>query len=398
MILVLSLYTGYQIPRLSMIGALRWISYINPLLYAFDGLMTNEFHTLNGVCSTLVPSGPGYDGISLSNQVCTVVGAVPGEATVNGSEYLILSYEYYYKHLWRNFGILLAFGVFFLLCLLIFTEINTKGSSGGSVVLFNRGSKSELVEHAAEQVSNGKDEEKGAKSTSPSEANDETKAQEVDKEAKEAISEQPKMTNVFSWQHLNHHVMLSGEKQLLEDVSGYVAPGKLAALMGESGAGKTTLLNVLAERTDTGVVTGDRFFSGQALPPDFQAQTGYCQQQDTHVPLATVREALWFSARLRQPSSVPISEKDAYAEKCLKMCGLEHFADAMVGSLGVEQKKRTTIAVELAAKPQLLLFLDEPTSGLDSQSAWAITGFLHDLADNGQAILCTLYTSGYLLC
>ena len=32
------------------------------------------------------------------------------------------------------------------------------------------------------------------------------------------------------------------------------------------------------------------------------------------------------------------------------MCGLEEFADAVVGSLGVEHKKRTTIGVELAAK------------------------------------------------
>lgn len=37
-------------------------------------------------------------------------------------------------------------------------------------------------------------------------------------------------------------------------------------------------------------------------------------------------------------------------EKCLKMCGLEPFSEAMVGTLGVEQKKRTTIGVELAAK------------------------------------------------
>lgn len=49
------------------------------------------------------------------------------------------------------------------------------------------------------------------------------------------------------------------------------------------------------------------------------------------------------------------------------MCGLDHMADAVVGTLGVEHRKRTTIAVELAAKPKLLLFLDEPTSGLDSQ-------------------------------
>ena len=74
---------------------------------------------------------------------------------------------------------------------------------------------------------------------------------------------------------------------------------------------KTTLLNVLAERAGTGIVTGDLFFNGQALPVDFQAQTGYCQQMDTHVPLTTVREALVFSARLRQSASVPTSEKDA---------------------------------------------------------------------------------------
>ena len=52
-------------------------------------------------------------------------------------------------------------------------------------------------------------------------------------------------------------------------------------------------------------------------------------------------------------------------DTCLKMCGLEAYADAIVGTLGVEHRKRTTIGVELAAKPKLLLFLDEPTSGLD---------------------------------
>lgn len=87
-------------------------------------------------------------------------------------------------------------------------------------------------------------------------------------------------------------------------------------------------------------------------------------------------------------------------ETVLKMCGLEKFADAIVGSLGVEHKKRTTIGVELAAKPKLLLFLDEPTSGLDSQSAWAIMRFLRSLADRGQAILCTyvLFRSSLFSC
>lgn len=83
------------------------------------------------------------------------------------------------------------------------------------------------------------------------------------------------MTHVFSWQHLKYSVPIHGEadRKLLDDVSGYVAPGKLTALMGASGAGKTTLLNVLAQRTTIGVVAGDRFVNGQALPHDFQSQT-----------------------------------------------------------------------------------------------------------------------------
>jgi len=39
--------------------------------------------------------------------------------------------------------------------------------------------------------------------------------------------------------------------------------------------------------------------------------SGFCQQSDTHLPSATVREALLFSAKLRQPNSVPLAEKEA---------------------------------------------------------------------------------------
>lgn len=44
--------------------------------------------------------------------------------------------------------------------------------------------------------------------------------------------------------------------------------------------------------------------------------------------------------------------------------------------LGVGDRKRATIGVELAAKPDLLLFLDEPTSGLDGQTAYNVVRFL----------------------
>ncbi|PBL04307.1 hypothetical protein ARMGADRAFT_912580 [Armillaria gallica] len=87
---------------------------------------------------------------------------------------------------------------------------------------------------------------------------------------------------------------------------------------------------------------------------------------DTHVNTDTVHETSLVSTNLRQPESVPLAEKEAYVEKCIKMCGLETYADIVVT---IEHRKRKTIAVELAAK---LLFFDEPTSGLDSQSTWVI--------------------------
>lgn len=92
---------------------------------------------------------------------------------------------------------------------------------------------------------------------------------------------------------------------------------------------------------------------------------------------------------------MPKAEKDAYVEEVISLLEMEDIADAIIGDptvgLPVADRKRVTIGVELAAKPQLLLFLDEPSSGLDSQSAFNIVRFLKKLAGAGQAILCTIH-------
>jgi ATP-binding cassette subfamily G (WHITE) protein 2 (SNQ2) len=105
--------------------------------------------------------------------------------------------------------------------------------------------------------------------------------------------------------------------------------------------------------------------SCQPLPVSFQRTTGYCEQQDVHLPTATVREALEFSALLRQPRSTPKEKKLAYVDTIIDLLELHDIEDAIIGvpgaGLGIEQRKRLTIGVELSAKP-LLLFLDEVRS------------------------------------
>lgn len=75
--------------------------FYQPVRYAFEAIITNEFHTLDGKCSSLVPQGPGYEGVALANQVCTTVGSQPGQSTVNGNRFVELSYGYSYSNLWR---------------------------------------------------------------------------------------------------------------------------------------------------------------------------------------------------------------------------------------------------------------------------------------------------------
>lgn len=109
---------------------------------------------------------------------------------------------------------------------------------------------------------------------------------------------------------------------------------------------------------------------------------------------STVREALEFSALLRQPQHCSTPEKLAYVDVIIDLLEMHDIEDCLIGysdgqGLSVEQRKRLTIGVELVAKPSILTFLDEPTSGLDGQAAYNIIRFLKKLAAAGQAILVT---------
>ena len=150
-----------------------------------------------------------------------------------------------------------------------------------------------------------------------------------------------------------------------------------------------------------GEVTGEMLVDGKLRDESFQRKTGYVQQQDLHLETSTVREALTFSALLRQPPKYTRQEKIDYVDTVISLLNMEEYAEAIIGvpgeGLNVEQRKRLTIGVELAARPQLLLFLDEPTSGLDSQTSWSILDLLEKLTNNGQAILCTIHQPSAML-
>ncbi|KAJ6007540.1 hypothetical protein N7540_011516 [Penicillium herquei] len=376
MITLFVLTSGYLIQWSSGQVWLRWIYYINPFGLGFSSLMINEFSRLTMKCTStsLVPNGDGYDDIA--HQACTLAGGESGSDIIPGLSYLGETFSYYKSDLWRNLGIIIALIIGFLSSNLYFGEILQFNAGGRTVTYFQKENKErrELNEALAQRKANRQS----------------TKT--VDAESNLKIESK----SVFTWEDVCYEVPVpSGTRRLLNSVYGYVQPGKLTALMGASGAGKTTLLDVLAARKNIGVVTGDILVDGKLPGTGFQRGTSYAEQLDTHEAMQTVREALRFSADLRQPFETPRSEKYAYVEEIIGLLELENLADAIIGTpetgLSVEERKRVTIGVELAAKPELLLFLDEPTSGLDSQSAFNIIRFLKKLATAGQAILCTIH-------
>lgn len=391
---LLILYVGYVIPKQSLIhGSIwfGWLFYVNPISYAYEAVLANEFsgRVMDCAPSQLVPQGPGVDDPRY--QGCALTGSQLGNPKVSGDSYLSTTYQFTRQHMWRNFGVVIAFAVLYILVTVFAAEFLSFVGGGGGALVFKKSKRSKNI-----AAKNGKD-------------NDEEKVEKADDNAALSRGNLPSGDNgefsrlssserVFTWNNVEYSVPYGdGTKKLLNNVNGFAKPGVMIALMGASGAGKTTLLNTLAQRQKMGVVGGDMLVDGHPLGPDFQRGTGFCEQMDLHDSTSTIREAFEFSAFLRQERNVPRQEKVAYCDRIINLLELDEIQDAIIGSLNVEQKKRVTIGVELAAKPQLLLFLDEPTSGLDSQAAFSIVRFLRKLSHAGQAIVCTIHQPSSML-
>lgn len=105
-----------------------------------------------------------------------------------------------------------------------------------------------------------------------------------------------------------------------------------------------------------GVVTGDVLVDGRPRDDSFQRKTGYVQQQDVHLPTSTVREALNFSALLRQPAHLSRKEKLDYVDEVLELLGMQTYAEAVVGVPGEGKLLSVIRRIILAWSHQFLTF------------------------------------------
>ncbi|XXG78595.1 hypothetical protein AAC387_Pa08g2507 [Persea americana] len=187
-----------------------------------------------------------------------------------------------------------------------------------------------------------------------------------------------------------------GARAILDGVTGYAQPGEVLAIMGPSGCGKSTLLDTLAGRLGSNTrQSGKILINGRKQTLAF-GTSAYVTQDDILMTTLTVKEAIYYSAQLQLPASMPLLEKKARAEMTIKEMGLQDAMDTRIGGwsskgLSGGQKRRVSICIEILTRPKLL-FLDEPTSGLDSAASFHVMNRIIGLArQGGRTVIASIH-------
>lgn len=214
-LLVIMLYTGFAIKVQNMQVWLGWLRWLNPAHYGFESLMLNEFVGRTFECVSFVPAGPSYNP-SAGEQVCSIVGAKPGDDFIEGTDYLSVSYGYYNANRWRNIGIIIVFLFFFMVCHLVAAEYVASERSKGEVLVFSRKAMQQR------RTTKGCDIEGQAAHSKPA----------MEQRQEKGNTNIETQTSVFHWSDVCYDVKVKGEnRRILDHVDGWVKPGTLTALM-----------------------------------------------------------------------------------------------------------------------------------------------------------------------
>ncbi|KAK8947735.1 ABC transporter G family member 25 [Platanthera guangdongensis] len=188
----------------------------------------------------------------------------------------------------------------------------------------------------------------------------------------------------------NSPPLCSGERTILEGITGTAAAGELLAVLGPSGSGKSTLLTILAGRLPR-PHGGAVLANGRRATRSVFRRVGYVPQDDVLYPHLTVRETLTYCAMLKLPRERVRPAVEAVMEELgLNGCGGTAVGGAFVRGVSGGERKRVAIGHEMLVNPSAVV-VDEPTSGLDATAAGRMVATLVGMARRGRAVVASVH-------
>jgi heme ABC exporter ATP-binding subunit CcmA len=183
--------------------------------------------------------------------------------------------------------------------------------------------------------------------------------------------------------HLRSAVCLLGRFPALAGVDLDVEPGEIVLLQGPNGAGKTTLLRACAGLVP--VVAGE----ARVLGHDLRDRRG---ARAVRPRVGLLGHATHLYEDLTVADNVRFWSRAAGGEPAdgvaaLRALGLDgRLRDVPVARLSAGQRRRASLAVLLARRPELWL-LDEPHAGLDQASRDRLDGLVRSAVEQGATVV-----------
>src|SRR5215211_6339805 len=180
-----------------------------------------------------------------------------------------------------------------------------------------------------------------------------------------------------------------GEDAVLDRVSVVIGEGAFVGVVGPSGAGKSTFLKLAAGtiRPSRGRVLFGPDGSQRRVRMGVVPQT---EAIDWNFPVTA--EEVVLLGRAADGGALPWASRELKREarEVLDKPGIGHLAHRHIRNLSGGQQQRVFIARALIRRPELLL-LDEPTSGVDVKTRHEVLHLLHELNDDGLAIVLSTH-------
>ncbi len=198
---------------------------------------------------------------------------------------------------------------------------------------------------------------------------------------------------MITLQNISYQV---GEQWILRDISCYLSPGKLIAIVGPNGAGKSSLVRLITREVEP--VSGKITWFGRPLddiPLPELAKSRAVLAQKTHMSLDFAVREVVLMGRYPHFKHVPQPEDHSVVRVALSLTEMSSFENRSYSRLSGGEQQRVQLARAFAqigsGEGPFVLVLDEPLNNLDLRHQHKVLAYCQEFVAQGNLVLVVLH-------